>query len=359
MEWLAIGEVARRAGLTTRTLRHYDDLGLLRPSGRTSGDYRLYSPDDLTRLLRIQQLKSLGLGLEEIGFALDDPDFDPAQVLAQQEAAIRERIAVERQLLARLRRLQTVPAASWEDLLETIALTEQLRHPDAAVRFRAALNPERPAPLAELLQVLRTERVPGVLEAATWAIVRYGDAALSPVVELLDDREPRVRTQAAHVLGKLGDARAVGPLTGALGDEDAGVRDKAAHALGRLGGPAALTALAAALVGADEALRPGLVVALGSVGGVSEDAVQEALAAVLRADSPLTREDGAEVLGLRGAAAAIEPLRTLMADPDEDVQLSALMALDAIGTPEASEVIGSVVGRPGRVGALATRLTHR
>lgn len=62
MEWLRIGEVARRTGLTTRTLRHYDELGLLVPSGRTEGDYRMYTLDDVQRLLAIQHLKSLGSG---------------------------------------------------------------------------------------------------------------------------------------------------------------------------------------------------------------------------------------------------------------------------------------------------------
>ena len=49
--WLRIGDVVERTGLTHRTLRHYDELGLLSPSGRSSGDYRLYSEDDLRRLL--------------------------------------------------------------------------------------------------------------------------------------------------------------------------------------------------------------------------------------------------------------------------------------------------------------------
>ena len=65
MEWLRIGDVARRTGLTHRTLRHYDELGLLVPSGRSGSDYRLYSGADLERLLAIQHLKSLGMGLED------------------------------------------------------------------------------------------------------------------------------------------------------------------------------------------------------------------------------------------------------------------------------------------------------
>ena len=139
MEWLKIGEVARRTGLTHRTLRHYDDLGLLVPSGRSGGDYRLYAPEDLERLLSIQHLKSLGMGLEEIARALDDPGFDAGEALARHAALVEGRIAAEQDLLDRLRRLQAA-SGSWEEVLDTIALTERLRHPDAWVRFRAALR---------------------------------------------------------------------------------------------------------------------------------------------------------------------------------------------------------------------------
>lgn len=109
-DWLRIGEVARRSGLTLRTLRHYDDLGLLVPSGRTGGDYRLYAPDDLRRLLDIQHLKSLGLSLDEVAAALDDPAFDASAALERHIAVVEERLAAERELLARLRSSRTPPA---------------------------------------------------------------------------------------------------------------------------------------------------------------------------------------------------------------------------------------------------------
>ena len=72
MEWLRIGELARRTGLTQRALRHYDEIGLLVPSGRSGGDYRLYSRADVERLLAVQHLKSLGLSLAEIAEALKE-----------------------------------------------------------------------------------------------------------------------------------------------------------------------------------------------------------------------------------------------------------------------------------------------
>jgi MerR family copper efflux transcriptional regulator len=75
-----IGAVADRTGLSLRTLRHYDDVGLLRPSGRSDGGFRLYTEWDVDRLLVIRRMKPLGFTLEEMSELLDlvdrldDPD---------------------------------------------------------------------------------------------------------------------------------------------------------------------------------------------------------------------------------------------------------------------------------------------
>lgn len=63
---LQIGAVAKRAELSIRTIRHYDDLGLVRPSGRSEGGFRLYTDQDVTRLLLIRRMKPLGFTLEEM-----------------------------------------------------------------------------------------------------------------------------------------------------------------------------------------------------------------------------------------------------------------------------------------------------
>src|SRR5918995_255224 len=69
-----IGELARIAGVTVRTLHHYDSLGLLRPSERSAGGHRLYSEADVQRLYRLLALRGVGLPLEEIGPLLDRED---------------------------------------------------------------------------------------------------------------------------------------------------------------------------------------------------------------------------------------------------------------------------------------------
>lgn len=351
-QWLRIGDVARRTGLTHRTLRHYDDLGLLIPSGRSSGDYRLYGADDLRRLLAIQHLKSLGMGLEEIGRALDDPDFDAADALARHSALVEARLAAERDLLARLTRLSGAADAGWDEVLDAIALTERLRHPEAWVRFRAALESPRSAPLAELLEILRSEEEPGVREVISWAIVQHGAEAFEAVRAEVSDPDPAVRRQAAHVLGKLADPRAVGALAALLEDPASEVAENAAFGLGRIGGPDAVSALVGSLGSGGSVLRATVVTALTTLG---EQAIDPVLAR-LSAPSALTRADAAEVVGAIGDASAVADLAPLVADPEEDVRITVLMALGSLGGAAAQAAIGAAVDAGGRTGSLARRL---
>lgn len=66
-ELLQIGAMAERSGLSLRTLRHYDALGLLPPSGRTEGGYRVYTPEDLRRLMTIKRMKALDYSTAQMG----------------------------------------------------------------------------------------------------------------------------------------------------------------------------------------------------------------------------------------------------------------------------------------------------
>lgn len=61
-----IGELAERTGLSLRTIRHYDEIGLLKASGRTEGGFRLYTPTDEARLMLIRRMKPLGFSLEQM-----------------------------------------------------------------------------------------------------------------------------------------------------------------------------------------------------------------------------------------------------------------------------------------------------
>ena len=61
-----IGDVAKKLGLSLRTIRYYEELELLKPKGRTAGHFRLYTEADMTRLEAIQTLKNLGYSLKDI-----------------------------------------------------------------------------------------------------------------------------------------------------------------------------------------------------------------------------------------------------------------------------------------------------
>lgn len=63
---MQIGEVAERTGLSHRTMRHYEEVGLVCPSGRSDGGFRLYTEDDLERLLVIRRMKPLGYSIDEM-----------------------------------------------------------------------------------------------------------------------------------------------------------------------------------------------------------------------------------------------------------------------------------------------------
>jgi len=84
-------EFADRAGVTVRTLHHYDRLGLLKPSGRTAAGYRLYGERDFARLQQIVTLKFIGFPLNQIKKLLDRRDFDLAKALRFQRRIVEEK----------------------------------------------------------------------------------------------------------------------------------------------------------------------------------------------------------------------------------------------------------------------------
>ncbi|MDN5686394.1 MAG: MerR family transcriptional regulator [Brachybacterium sp.] len=66
-----IGEFAERTGLSSRTLRHYEEIGLIPPTGRTEGGFRVYTESDLRRMLTIRRMKALGYSTTEMGELLE------------------------------------------------------------------------------------------------------------------------------------------------------------------------------------------------------------------------------------------------------------------------------------------------
>jgi DNA-binding transcriptional MerR regulator len=115
VEHLQIGAVAERTGLSLRTIRHYEDVGLVVPSARSAGGFRLYTDDDVARFRVIMRMKPLDFTLEQMGDLLGLLDglateADPARRddLAQRLAAYR--VAVDE----RVQRLRTRLAVAEE-----------------------------------------------------------------------------------------------------------------------------------------------------------------------------------------------------------------------------------------------------
>jgi DNA-binding transcriptional MerR regulator len=100
-EW-KVGELAKITGLTIRTLRYYDQIGLFSPSGRTEAGYRLYTDHDLTRLQQILSLKELGLSLEQIKSILTGSTISLYDIVSMQMDRLRKNIKNQQKLLLEL-----------------------------------------------------------------------------------------------------------------------------------------------------------------------------------------------------------------------------------------------------------------
>ncbi|MFF5174162.1 MerR family transcriptional regulator [Micromonospora sp. NPDC000089] len=102
---LTVGQVSTRLGVTVRALHHWDDIGLARPSLRTTGGYRLYTAGDLERLHRIVAYRESGVGLDGIRAILDDPAADVPAALRAQRGQLSRRIERLQQLATGLDRM--------------------------------------------------------------------------------------------------------------------------------------------------------------------------------------------------------------------------------------------------------------
>lgn len=91
MTW-TVGEAAKVAKVSVRTLHHYDEVGLLAPSGRSEAGYRLYTVEDLERLQQVMIFRELGFTLPEIREIVLDPDFDRTEALRAQRNLLAEKV---------------------------------------------------------------------------------------------------------------------------------------------------------------------------------------------------------------------------------------------------------------------------
>ena len=130
-----IGELARIAGVTVRTLHHYDSVGLLRPSERSAGGHRLYSEADVQRLYRLLALRGVGLSLEEIGPLLDRED-GLADTVRRHLGRVEQQLGALEELRLRLTRLLAsfdggeVSTQRFLDAMEAMTMVEKYYTPE-------------------------------------------------------------------------------------------------------------------------------------------------------------------------------------------------------------------------------------
>jgi DNA-binding transcriptional MerR regulator len=153
-----VGRVAELAGVTVRTLHHYDEIGLVQPSTRTAAGYRAYSPGDVERLREVLAYRRLGFGLRETADLVDDPATDTVAhlrrlrglLLEQRDRAAAMVTAMDRELEARAMGIRTTPeeqlklfGARLYDAIGSAYTTTRRTEPRIAAKIWEALGDAR------------------------------------------------------------------------------------------------------------------------------------------------------------------------------------------------------------------------
>ncbi|MFD7909384.1 MerR family DNA-binding transcriptional regulator [Streptomyces sp. NPDC059752] len=153
-----VGRVAELAGVSVRTLHHYDEIGLVRPSARTPSGYRAYAADDVERLREVLAYRRLGFGLREVAELVGDPSTDAVAHLRRLRGLLLERrdradamvTAIDKELEARAKGLKVTPEKQLEmlgaRLYEAIGgayTATRTTEPRIAAQIREALGDAR------------------------------------------------------------------------------------------------------------------------------------------------------------------------------------------------------------------------
>ena len=163
---MKVGELARLAGVSVRTLHHYEEVGLLVPSARTDAGHRLYGRSDVGRLARIKGLTALGFSLEQARACLDDEAWSPLRLVEDHLARARESLEEQRALCERLERLRDDLRRGGDDVdhfIETLEVMNMIERYytqeqlDALARRREEIGEEAIADVEGRWQALFAE----------------------------------------------------------------------------------------------------------------------------------------------------------------------------------------------------------
>src|SRR3954468_9954539 len=184
-----VGELASATGLTVRTLHHWDEIGLLRPSRRTPAGHRLYAESDLTRLQQVTSLRQLGFPLEQIRDLLDRRGIPARQVISLHLERLRGQIELQRTLYQRLESV-----AAHLERSESVSAHELIQTIEATTMFEKYFTPEQRDELKARADALGPEAIQSA--EAEWPrlmaeVRREMEAGTDPA-------DPRVQALAAH-----------------------------------------------------------------------------------------------------------------------------------------------------------------
>jgi DNA-binding transcriptional MerR regulator len=330
-----IGEVARRSGVSARMLRHYDALGLVRPTGRTVGGYREYSAEDIRRIFHVESLRSLGLSLRQIGRALEDPTFAPSALVGDLIRRTEGQLKREQELLERLRTVDAATPSAWQDVLRIVELIHGLNSPSAARRQQTILGPTEdvPVPTELLAAAVLAESDPNVAGALRWALARAGDDGVASVAAGVYSDDVDIRRRAVLAIAEMSESPgSTAALTDALGDSDPTVRRHAALALGMSGAPEAVPILVGMVVEGTNDVEAAEVLGALSLAPERADQIMSALVDELAAHpaDSVVRIRLSQALAEMPATIAQGVLQQLTHDDDRAVALIASSLLGAI-----------------------------
>ncbi len=189
---MKVGELAKRAGLSVRTLHYYDEIGVLTPSQHSEAGYRLYTADDVARLQQIKSLRQLGLSLEEVRDCLERGERSPLAVIEGHLDRLREQIALEHQLHDRLEAIALRLRRAEEP-----TVTELMASIEVMSRMEKYYTPEQQEWLKERRQTVGDERIREVEAEWPRLIAQVRDAMDAGT----DPADPQVQALAQRWMG--------------------------------------------------------------------------------------------------------------------------------------------------------------
>jgi DNA-binding transcriptional MerR regulator len=178
-----IGQLAKMAGVSVRTLHHYDQIGLLKPSARTAAGYRLYGEQDLLRLQQILFFKELDMPLSEVRAVLDDPGFDQVTALDHHRQLLHKRMERLARLLNTIDR--TIDKLTEDDMTLTDEELYEGFTTEQIERYKREARQMHDPALVE-----QSEQRVKKMSRAEWKAVGAEGEAVTAALAAVADRQP-------------------------------------------------------------------------------------------------------------------------------------------------------------------------